>query len=316
MFSHNIDQMMKKIFALTFLCLSIIGCNDDIEPLDEGFDVNPGTRFEAVVDGVDFSASLSQAIISNGQTEIFGVIEATGEEISLFIDGNVSGTYAFNAQTPVNEVSYAPSANEDYFLAGPSGGSGTMTINFDMTNNVVSGNFSFIGVKIVLDANGNPILDANGNPVTEVVEINDGLFLAIPITNEDTPGGGEDDFLEADVDGQLFDATDIQAQLNPAIGGLPQTISIVGTSGNQSITIIVEANITTGTFDILGGTNIPSGTYSTSATNINIGVGTIDITLHDTANRIIEGDFEFDATPVGATTPVIVITNGSFSASY
>ncbi|MDT8347867.1 MAG: DUF6252 family protein [Flavobacteriaceae bacterium] len=306
---------MKKIFALAFLSLTIIGCNDDIEPLDEGFDINPGTRFEAEVDGVEFSASLSQAIISNGQTEIFGIIESTGEEISLFIDGNVSGTYVFNAQTPVNEAAYSPSANEVDFLAGPSGGSGTMTIDFDMTNNVVSGNFNFIGVKIVLDANGNPILDANGNPVTEVVQIENGVFLAIPLTSDDNTGGGND-FLEAVIDGQSFDATDIQAQLNPAIGGLPETISIVGTAGGQSITIIVEANITTGTFDILGGTSIPSGTYSASATNINIGVGTIDITLHDTANRIIEGDFDFDASPVGATTPVIVVTNGSFSASY
>ena len=312
------------LFFIHFSCVN--------EPLEGDFPQDDGVlnieegEFRANVGIGDFSTGLAEGVLSNTDLlTITGTVPDTGESIVLTIENPGVGTFNITAGLGTqNSGVYIETNPENPFVSdGTFGVFGQLNITeFDAQNATVSGTFSFTGVRVVLDVDGNPVLDSNGQPTLETEEITNGIFNKIPYTTEDQGGGGTpitDEFF-AKVFGVNFDTESVTTSLNTVAGVSVVKIVAVNELG-EIIRIDIPEDLGIGTFamePLSDGTKL-IGLFNpaTVGENLTSNPGTINITRFNVFTGIIEATFEFTATdPLGQDPSIAEITEGSFKVDY
>ena len=312
------------LFFIHFSCVN--------EPLEGDFPQDDGVlnieegEFRANVGIGDFSTGLAEGVLSNTDLlTITGTVPDTGESIVLTIENPGVGTFNITAGLGTqNSGVYIETNPENPFVSdGTFGVFGQLNITeFDAQNATVSGTFSFTGVRVVLDVDGNPVLDSNGQPTLETEEITNGIFNKIPYTTQDQGGGSTpitDEFF-AKVDGVNFDAESVTTSLNTVAGVSVVKIVAVNELG-EIIRIDIPEDLGIGTFamePLSDGTKL-IGLFNpaTVGENLTSNPGTINITRFNVFTGIIEATFEFTATdPLGQDPSIAEITEGSFKVDY
>ncbi|MFT4801298.1 MAG: hypothetical protein ACI93N_001068 [Flavobacteriaceae bacterium] len=291
----------------------------DLINLDEG-------GFIADIGINTFTADIATGVLSaTNVLTITGTIIETGESIILTVENPGIGTFNLTAGLGTeNSGSYFETdAVNPYVSFGAFGASGQLNITeYDTQNFKVTGTFNFTGVRIAVDADGNPILDGNGDPTLENEDITNGMFNKISFTTEDE-GGGEtpiDDVFFAKVDGVDFDAESVTTTLNNVAGVSVVKIVAVNEAG-EIMRIDIPEDLGIGTFNmeaLSDGTKLIS-LYNPASVgeNLTSNPGTITITKFNTITGIIEATFDFTATdPLGLDPTVAEITEGNFEVDY
>ena len=325
----KILKYASRTISLLLIFIHFSCVNEPLEgdfPQDDGvLNIEEG-EFRANVGIGDFSTGLAEGVLSNTDLlTITGTVPDTGESIVLTIENPGVGTFNITAGLGTqNSGVYIETNPENPFVSdGTFGVFGQLNITeFDAQNATVSGTFSFTGVRVVLDVDGNPVLDSNGQPTLETEEITNGIFNKIPYTTEDQGGGGTpitDEFF-AKVDGVNFDAESVTTSLNTVAGVSVVKIVAVNELG-EIIRIDIPEDLGIGTFamePLSDGTKL-IGLFNpaTVGENLTSNPGTINITRFNVFTGIIEATFEFTATdPLGQDPSIAEITEGSFKVDY
>ncbi|MGK0428133.1 MAG: hypothetical protein ACJAUR_002250 [Ulvibacter sp.] len=284
-------------------------------------------QFKAEIDDVEFLATVVNATLTpENLLTISGIIDLTGETITLTVAD--AGIGSFDLITGISNVNgaqyYAPvSFTNPYTSASQLGGSGRLFLTeFDTTDLIITGSFNFVGKRIQLDLNGDPVLDPNGNPNVQEVEVSSGGFNKISYVLDDTGGGGGGgggtdpvDEFTALIEGVEFFEDSIATTLT-TIGGVEMLKIVAQTSTNSRIRIDLPLFTGVGTFPmepISDGTRITALYNSnTGGENLTSNPGAITIIELDTEEGILIAAFEFAATdPLGFDPTVVAITSGA-----
>jgi len=323
---------MRKIqllnwFLIAFIAIQFSSCeNEPLEGVfpeeDDVITVEEG-GFIATIDGSEFIAASATGTMSSENTLILTGINASGETIILTVEQAAVGVYDITAGLGnLNSGVYFNDEVSPYISAGAIGGSGTLNLSeIDEVGLTVTGTFSFTGVRLAFDADGNPILDGNGNPVLEMVEITSGEFNKISYVLDDTGGEIplEDEFF-AKVDGIGFTPESITTTLNEYSG--IKVVKIVAVNAEGAVMRIdIPEELGVGTYameSLSDGTKLISLYNSnTGGENLTSNPGTITITKFNTFTGIVEATFSFTATdPINVDPTVNSITEGSFAVDY
>jgi hypothetical protein len=325
----KILKYAQWIFMLSIVLLQTSCVNEPLEgdfPQDDGSITIDEGEFRANVGIENFSTGLASGVLSDTNLlTITGTVIETGESIILTLENPGVGTFNITAGLGTqNSGVYIQTNPENPFVSdGTFGVFGQLNItDFNTQNATVSGTFSFTGVRVVLDVDGNPVLDSNGQPTFETEEITNGIFNKIPYTSEEQGGGGTpitDEFF-AKVDGVNFDAESITTSLNTIAGISVVKIVAVNELG-EIIRIDIPEDTGVGTYameSLSDGTKLISlFNPATVGENLTSNPGTINITKFNTFTGIIEATFEFTATdPLELDPTVAEITEGSFEVDY
>ncbi|MDG1328072.1 MAG: DUF6252 family protein [Flavobacteriaceae bacterium] len=325
----KILKYAQWIFMLSIVLLQTSCVNEPLEgdfPQDDGSITIDEGEFRANVGIGNFSTGLASGVLSDTNLlTITGTVIETSESIILTLENPGVGTFNITAGLGTqNSGVYIQTNPENPFVSdGTFGVFGQLNItDFDTQNATVSGTFSFTGVRVVLDVDGNPVLDSNGQPTFETEEITNGIFNKIPYTAEEQGGGGTpitDEFF-AKVDGVNFDAESITTSLNTIAGVSVVKIVAVNELG-EIIRIDIPEDTGVGTYameSLSDGTKLISlFNPATVGENLTSNPGTINITKFNTFTGIIEATFEFTATdPLELDPTVAEITEGSFEVDY
>lgn len=347
---------MKKIRSLNYLCIAIfsllfIACED--EPLEGNFplpdgeevDLQPGS-FTATVDQVNFTAIVSSATLTeNGILTITGSGQGTGDLITMTVENGGEGLFNLNPEDgTVNAGMYINllQPNNPYNTTFDTGSGELVVSQIDVPGLTITGAFNFNANRVRLDANGNPVMDSAGNVIREEIVIENGVFLAIPLTligdaDPDDPDGdpdnGEeamDNIFEATVDvstgmgARDFEATTVSSEL-AMITDL-NIIRIMATNANgEMIRLDIPEDLGIGTFMITDQVNAISdgtqlfGIYNegNGMPNLTSNSGTVTITSISTQTGRIEGTFNFMGDdPLDQVDDTVSVTNGSFTIFY
>jgi len=313
---------------IAFIAIQFTACEN--EPLEGEFpdeedvvDVEEG-GFIATVAGEGFTAETASGIITSENFLTLTGVSSSGETIMLTVEQAAAGVFDITAGLGnLNSGVYSGDEFSPYISAGALGGSGTLTIiEMDNVGLTVTGTFSFTGIRIAVDADGNPILDAEGNPVLEEIVISSGEFNKIAYVLEDEGGSGtpiEDDFF-AKVDGVDFIPVAITPTLNVIAG--ENIVKIVAVNDEGAIMRIdIPEELGVGTFvmeSLSDGTKL-IGLYNsnTGGENLTSNPGTITITRFNIIAGIIEATFSFTATdPINIDPTINEVTEGSFKVDY
>ena len=271
------------------------------EPLEGDFPQDDGSitidegEFRANVGIGNFSTGLASGVLSDTNLlTITGTVIETSESIILTLENPGVGTFNITAGLGTqNSGVYIQTNPENPFVSdGTFGVFGQLNItDFDTQNATVSGTFSFTGVRVVLDVDGNPVLDSNGQPTFETEEITNGIFNKIPYTAEEQGGGGTpitDEFF-AKVDGVNFDAESITTSLNTIAGVSVVKIVAVNELG-EIIRIDIPEDTGVGTYameSLSDGTKLISlFNPATVGENLTSNPGTINITKFNTFTEL------------------------------
>ena len=334
-------QLLNWMF-IAFLALQFTSCSN--EPLEGQFPQqdNPGEivpgSFTAIVNGVAFTAAFTTASVNvDGDFTITGV---SNNNTAILITATplATGSYdlTLNPTNNDNGASYFDVQSETFpFLTlGEVGGNGTLNVTaYNETDLIVSGTFSFVAARAVLDGDGNPITDGNGDVIIENATITQGVFNDIQMTFDENPGGGDpgggDDSEDPVNEDEFFALVDGQEHVDQL---LETTLNIVGddmvfkveaqTATGSMMRIDIPFDMGLGTFDMEDG--ISDGTKLIGIYNPNIGgenlssnPGSITFTEFDTQNGIIAASFSFTARdPLGEDTSVYQVTQGSFTVYF
>ncbi|WP_026452023.1 DUF6252 family protein [Aequorivita capsosiphonis] len=325
---------MKKMYLikgmlLVFLAFQFIACEN--EPLtgefpqDDQNDADEG-QFRAQVDGQEFIAVTATAILNSDNELVITGEKSGGESITLGVTNAAVGSFNL-ATSQINENAGAyfdGSTNVvPYVTAEAFGGLGQLKITeLDTAEQTVTGTFSFRGVRLKIDADGNPVLDGSGNPVMEEVEITSGAFNAIAYQLDDTGGGtgnSNDEFF-AKVDGVDFIAESISVT-EPVVGEVHMIkVEAVSNTG-ELLRIDVPRSLGEGTFDMVrisDGTKLIAVYNAGSGTeNLTSNPGTITISEFDLELGVLKATFNFTGTdPLNQLPDVVEVTEGSFTANF
>jgi hypothetical protein len=332
MFAVNTKEkylLMRKIqlfYWIVFLFIAFNFSSCDNEPLEGEF-----VQEEDVI-----TAEVGQFVATIGETAVVaieasgfltleniliitGTIDETGESIIFTIENPGPGTFDITAGLGnLNSGIYVDGIDilNPYTTDIAIEGSGELTLtemNPEMLT--LSGTFNFIGARVELDSEGNPIIDENGNPSIEIVEITQGSFNTIEYTIE--VAEPTDQFF-AKVDNVFF-TPDTISVTQPMVAGVSM-ISVTATneSSGERIRIDFPETIGIGTFQmqsISNGTEI-IGSYNanTGAESLTSNPGTLTITEMDGNTGTVIGTFEFTGTdPLGQDPSVVQVTEGSFT---
>ncbi|MGB3342402.1 MAG: DUF6252 family protein [Aequorivita sp.] len=327
---------MKKVYfikriLLIFIALHFISCEN--EPLtgkfpqEEQNEAEEG-QFRAMIEGKEFiAASTSATLTSDNELVIIGN-KPGGEKIVLAITNAAEGI--FNLTTGGDNensgIYFDGSINvSPYISAGLFGGSGQLNLTkLDITDKTLTGTFSFTGVRIKVDGDGNPILDGDGNPVMEDIEITKGAFNSIAYVLDDSGGGGtggdpQNKFF-AKVDGVDFIADTLRVT-EPVVGNVHMIKIEARSSKNELIRIDIPRALGVGTFQMV---KISDGTKLIASYNANQGgenltsnPGSITITEFDLEEGVLKATFEFTGKdPLGNDPTVVQVTEGDLTAHF
>jgi len=316
---------------MVFLAFQFFSCEN--EPLtgefvqEEQNDAEEG-QFKAQIEGQEFIAtSVSATLTSDNELVITGS-KPGGEKIILAVTDAAVGTFNLSGGgANQNSGSYFDGSVNllPYISADALGGYGLMNITeIDASASTVTGTFSFVGFRIKVDGDGNPILDGNGDPILENIDIANGAFNAIEYVIDDTGGGGgtgnpENEFF-AKVDGVDFIADTINVS-EPMVGDVHMIKIEAKSQLGEMIRIDVPRSLGVGTFDMV---NISDGTklialYNAGggAENLTSNPGTIVISEFDLEAGILKASFSFTGTdPLNQLPDVVEVTEGSFTAYF
>lgn len=321
-----------KGMLLAFLAFQFFSCEN--EPLtgefiqDEQNDAEVG-QFKAQVAGQEYIASSASATLTTTNEMVITGLKPGGENITLSIKDAAVGTFNLTTGGNIeNSGAYFDGSVNilPYISAGTLGGSGLLNITeLDATAQTVTGTFSFMGVRIKVDGDGNPILDGNGDPVLENIEITNGAFNAIEYVIDDTGGGGgggnnpNNEFF-AKVDGIDFIADTISVS-EPMIGDVHMIKVEAKSSTGELIRIDVPRSLGIGTFDMV---NISDGTKlialynaGNGAENLTSNPGSITITEFDLELGLLTATFSFTGNdPLNQIPDTVEVTEGSFTVFF
>ncbi len=324
-----------KGMLLAFIAFQFISC--DNEPITGEFildDENGATegQFIAEIEGQEFVAVTVSATLTSDNEMVITGTKPGGENISLAVADAAVGSFDLSlGNINLNSGSYFDgSANPlPYISAESLGGYGLLNITaLDASALTVSGTFSFVGSRIKVDGDGNPILDGSGNPVLEDITITNGAFNEIPYILDDTGGGGgggtgggdpNNEFF-AKAFGEDFIADNITVT-EPMVGDVHMINIEAKSSTGEQIRIDVPRSLGVGTFDMVqisDGTEL-IGLYNAGngADNLTSNPGTITITEFDLVLGVLTATFEFTATdPFNILPDVVDITEGSFTVYF
>ncbi|QQX76093.1 MULTISPECIES: DUF6252 family protein [Aequorivita] len=327
---------MKKMYLLkgmllVFLAFQFFSCEN--EPLtgefvqEEQNDAEEG-QFRAQIEGQQFIANTVSATLTTDNELVITGTKPGGESIVLTIANAAVGSFNLTlGGTNENSGSYFDgSANVlPYISADALGGYGLMNITeLDASTNTITGTFSFVGFRIKVDGDGNPILDGNGDPILENIEISNGAFNGIEYVIDDTGGGGgtgnpNDEFF-AKVDGVDFIADTITVT-EPMVSEVHMIKIEAKSQLGEMMRIDVPRSLGVGTFDMV---NISDGTklialYNAGggAENLTSNPGTITISEFDLEAGILKASFSFTGTdPLNQLPDVVDVTEGSFTVYF
>ncbi|MDN3723432.1 DUF6252 family protein [Aequorivita sp. SDUM287046] len=327
---------MKNIYLLRgmlllFITFQFLSCEN--EPLtgefvqEEQNEAEEG-QFKAQVSGSEFIASSTSATMTSENELVITGSKPGGEDIVLAITNAAVGTFSLTTGG-TNEnagVYFDGSANLlPYISAQALGGSGQLKITELNTDaQTVTGTFSFVGFRIKVDANGDPILDGDGNPVLENIEISSGAFNAIEYILDDTGGNGggnlPDNEFFAKVDGVDFIADTISVT-EPVVGNVHMIKIEARTADRKHIRIDVPRSLGVGTFEMVpisDGTKLIALYNAGDGTeNLTSNPGTITISEFDLEAGVLKATFNFTGTdPINQLPDVVQITEGSFTAYF
>jgi hypothetical protein len=308
------NRFLKSTLLLTLSTFLVLFSSCDNEPIDGGSINNDNNNltstFTVDFDSQTFVADNIGATRTDDLITITGIRGANQETIVLTVYGVTEGTYqfAFPIGIEMNTAIYLESSNTTNFwttipdFVNPES-LGTMIISeIDEGNQTMSGSFYFTAQS----ASSNETKEFTNGSFTNV-SFQDGLI------------NNNDNTFFANIDGNEF----IEAQIygeETTSGGNP-TISISASKNDgEMIGFSFDANITTGTYDFEGlAGSINIGRYiGADPLHQYYADGEFTITNHDTNNNLIEGTFNFVATPVpGLNAPGMPnVTDGAFSVSY
>ncbi len=327
---------MKKMYFLkgmlvAFLAFQFFSCEN--EPLTGEFvqneqnDADEG-QFIAKIAGQEYIASSAAATLTTTNELVITGLKPGGENITLSIKDAAVGT--FNLTTGgANENTgtyFDGSVNVlPYISAAALGGSGLLNITeIDAEAQTVTGTFSFMGVRIKVDGDGNPILDGNGDPILQDIEITNGAFNSIAYVIDDTGGGGgnenpNNEFF-AKVEGIDFVADTIYVS-EPIVGDIHMIKVEARSNTGELMRIDIPRSLGIGTFDMV---NISDGTKlialynaGNGAENLTSNPGSITITEFDFELGILKATFSFTGTdPLNQVSEVVEVTEGSFTVYF
>jgi hypothetical protein len=289
-------------------------------------------QFKAQIDGTEFIATLVDATLTPTNLLIInGIIQDTGETIELRIVD--AGIGAFDLQTTAgndNSAQYfGPGTLSNPYISGAAlDGSGQLILNqFDTTSLTITGSFEFVGKRIQLDANGDPVLDENGDPNVQDVSVASGAFNQISYVLGDDDNGGDggngddpvDEFFALIDDVEFIE--DTIASTITTIGATEMLKIVAQTATNSVLRIDVPLFTGTGTFPM---ESISDGTKIIALYNANIGgenltsnPGSITITEFDTEEGVLVATFEFTGSdPLGIDQNVVAITSGEMTIYF
>jgi hypothetical protein len=288
-------------------------------------------QFKAQIDGSEFIATIVNATLTpENLLVISGVIETTGETITLkAVDAGIG---SFDLKTAIGNENgaqyYSPGATiNPYTSSAELDGSGQLSLTeFNTADLTLTGAFSFVGKRIQLDSNGDPVLDGNGDPNVQDVSVALGGFNKISYVLDDTGNGGGggngdpvDEFTALIDDIEFFEDT-ITSTVT-TIGGIEMLKIVAQTSTNSLIRIDVPLFTGIGTFpmeSISDGTRIIAlYNANTGGENLTSNPGTITITELDTEEGVIIATFQFTGTdPLGGDPTVVAVTSGALKINF
>ncbi len=248
-------------------------------------------EFYAEVDGTPFVAgeetTAAVFIESSNMLVIQGV--NNGNVIQMNIIDPAEGTFDLGAANGDESIgSYLIDGENPYISALSEDGSGTVNITtFDLENNTVSGTFEFV---------------AGREEGTETVVIENGYFNNLPLTIDGT--GGEDDFMNAVIDGVDFSADDLTIITTDII-----SIQGVDTVTEEAIFITFPADTEPGTYDMTFSGDINAGYFNGEIT---YGSQTGLLTLTENSESLIQFSFSFQASEEEGGDIAHVISEGTF----
>ena len=287
-------------------------------------------QFKAQIDGVQFIATVVNATLTpENLLTISGIIDVTGETITLAVaDAGIGAFDLLTGNGNVNSAQYYPpgAMTNPYTSAADLEGSGQLSLTelntVDMT---LTGSFSFIGKRIQLDSNGDPVLDGNGDPNVQDVSVTTGGFNQISYVLDDsgTGGGGGGvpvDEFTALIEGIEFFEDSISSTVS-TIGGVEMLKIVAQTTTNSRIRIDLPLFTGIGTFpmeSISDGTKIIAlYNANTGGENLTSNPGTLTITELDTEEGVLIATFEFTGTdPLGGDPTVVAVTSGAMTIYF
>ena len=317
-----------KGVLLAFIAFQFFSCEN--EPLtgefvqEEQNNAEEG-QFKAQIEGQEFIAnSVSATLTTDNQLVITGS-KAGGEKITLAVVNAAIGSFDLSmGGTNQNSGSYFDGSSNllPYISADALGGYGLMNLTaLDMSSETVTGTFSFVGVRIKVDGDGNPILDNNGDPVLEQLAITSGAFNEIPFILDDTGGGGggggggdPDNEFFAKVDGVNFQADNLTVT-EPMVGDVHMIKIEARSDAGELMRLDIPRSLGVGTFDMVrisDGTDL-IGLYNAGAgaDNLTSNPGTITITEFDLELGVLKATFAFTGTdPLNQAPDVVEVTDG------
>ena len=261
--------------------------------------------FRADINGVQWLAADS----ARSATILSGLINITGisndhKQLSITLADTALGVYTLD-QASSSVAAYADIDSSDFYAFSTNQGSdttqagGRVTVTeIDPVHKTITGTFSF---KVYRDLDGHQKVITNG------------VFYKLPYSNT-LPAANGTDTLQARIDGTDWSGKSISAE---SISG---QLAISGSllDGSQSVSLVMPADITKGTYplDFTGLTYI--GLYSPTPRSLLASTtGTLTILENNTTTQRIRGNFQFTAAdPLGLQTTQHKLTNGYFSVSY
>jgi hypothetical protein len=323
--------MKKIVFFLVIIIATLTACDSNVEINVSDIVIDEVSNFQVDFDGQTWVAETVVTVIDNGITSIIAVRNNGEEVITISLLRVGVGSYTISAAEFVGGIAYVAATGEDAFVSDPNSvlGSGRIDITeFNTVAQLMSGQFFFTGKRFIqqFDANGDPILDALGLPVftEEIKTFTNGIFDNLSYTTEIPGGSTNDNEFFVKIDGVEFVEEMLTATKVTQAGVSTISISASRNSGTESVALNMPADIVTGNYIIVGNGAVIGdvvGLYDSDLTTFNAAVASttplpiLRITRHDTANKILEGTFEFFAQPaIGGTQ--YHLTEGDFKVTY
>lgn len=295
---------MKKIktlfaFLTVFSAMTFVSCETEpVDPvLNENLGENPAgpSVFKVDFSGETHTAIQSSAKFEQGVLAIAGVMNASGEVVTLTIDDFAVKTYneAFMGYIPETETAAG------YLNINPETGqnNGKVVITkVDKVNNTISGTFSFTGWTIDAEMNLSSMVFTNG------------VFENVPITGLPQNPGANQEFFKAKVNGveKTF------GTIMPMNNGGKLVLSAMNVASQETMSINMPENITAGTYTLETFSDYFATYMSFDGETASSDSGTLKITSN--TGGWIKGTFSFTGTDMDDNP--MTITNGEFSVEY
>ncbi len=322
------NKLLFKGVLFTFMALLIFSC--DNEPLEGEFpqdqipsQLDPG-QFKAEIDGSDFVSTTGQATVDqNNKLILTAPDDSSGNTIRLTAEnigvGTFNLTYSEGVVNNLGEYIEQGDLQNPFASVQLLGGSGQLQITeYDVSALTISGTFTFVGTRLVLDG--------QGNPDTEEISITGGVFNKIPfiqITDDNGGGGGGSDPMDtfaAEIDAATF-VVDTLIVERIVLSDIPMIRIMAKDAEGAKIRVDVPEQLGVGTHEMV---SISNGTQliglynsNTGGENLTSNPGSITITEFNTVRGQLTASFNFTGTdPFNQDPTTVEVSQGEFSVSY